>query len=59
VLLKAARKQHKPLTLETLLGNTDMAVPLANYIDATHRFKQAGEQTSTYNEVITQENAYR
>jgi hypothetical protein len=58
-LSKAARKQQKPLTLETLLGNTDMAVPLANYIDATHRFKQTSEQTSTRNEDTMQEIAHR
>jgi hypothetical protein len=33
------------MTLETLLGDPDLAIPLANYIDGTERFKQLlGEQ---------------
>ena len=28
------------MTLETLLGDPDLALPLANYIDGTERFKQ-------------------
>ena len=33
------------MTLETLLGDPDLALPLANYIDGTEKFKQfLGEQ---------------
>ena len=38
-LAQQANKQHKRLSLETLLGTPDMAIPLANYIDASGRFK--------------------
>ena len=46
-LERQARKK-KSLTLETLLGDPDLALPLGNYIDGTGRFKQLlGEQTHT------------
>jgi len=32
------RKKRKALTLENLLGDADIMVPLANYLEATHRF---------------------
>jgi len=38
-LAQQANKQHKRLSLETLLGTPDMAISLANYIDASGRFK--------------------
>ena len=44
-LKQIAKKLQKPLTAETLLGDKRMIRPLANYIDATHRFK-IGEQTT-------------
>ena len=34
------KKRKKSMTLETLLGEPDLALPLANYIDGTERFKQ-------------------
>jgi hypothetical protein len=45
-LAQIVRKKKKYLTLETLLGNPDLVLPLANYIDATQRFK-IGEQSNT------------
>lgn len=39
-----ARKLGKQLTLKTVLGERSMAIPLANYVDATHRFKADGER---------------
>jgi hypothetical protein len=38
-LVRTASKLSKCLTLETLLGTAELAIPLANYINATHRFK--------------------
>ncbi|KAH9953857.1 hypothetical protein BC827DRAFT_1145216, partial [Russula dissimulans] len=38
-LARSTSKLHKHLTLETLLGTAELAKPLANYIDATRRFK--------------------
>ena len=38
-LAQQANKQCKRLSLETLLGTPDMAIPLANYIDASGCFK--------------------
>jgi ribonuclease HI len=46
ILEQKAKKGHKSLTLETLLGNPDMAILLANFIDATERFKQKGERNN-------------
>ena len=40
---KQAKKQRKQLTMATALGERSMAIPLANYIDATHRFKDKDE----------------
>jgi len=34
-----ASKQRKRLSLETLLGTAELTIPLANFIDATERFK--------------------
>ena len=45
-LNQQARKLRKQLSLGTLLGDQNMILPLANYIDATHRFKNSGEQSS-------------
>ena len=38
-LAQQARKCCKPMTVETLLGDPEMAIPLANYISSTGRFK--------------------
>ena len=45
-LNQQARKLRKQLSLEMLLGDPNMIIPLANYIDATQRFKKPGEQNS-------------
>jgi len=38
-LAEQARKRKKDLMLEMLLGDPEMALPLANYVDGTARFK--------------------
>jgi len=38
-LVQLACKKQKALTLETLLGDPDFAIPLANFIKGTNRFK--------------------
>jgi hypothetical protein len=43
-LNQQAIKLHKQLTLETLLGIPDMVKPLANFLDATERFKSNSEE---------------
>ena len=43
-LNRQANKLHKRLTIETILGEQSMVRPLANYINATHRFATKGEQ---------------
>jgi ribonuclease HI len=43
-LERQAKKLCRHLTMETLLGKPEMAHPLANYIDAMHRFQTNGEQ---------------
>jgi hypothetical protein len=52
-LNKQAKKQHKWLTIETLLGEPSMAIPLANYIEATHRFGNISEQPQHQNKHAT------
>ena len=49
-LERQVKKKKQNLTLEALLGDTDLALPLANYIDGTSRFKQSlSEQQYTQN----------
>jgi len=44
------------MTVESLLGHPDLAIPLAKYIDSTGRFKvKPGEQTPTRNSTTTRE----
>ena len=38
---RQAKKNRKTLTLETVLGCPEMAVPLAKYLKATRRFQQS------------------
>ena len=38
-LRSKALKLSKNMCIETLLGNPDLTLPLANFIDATHQFK--------------------
>jgi ribonuclease HI len=54
-LAKHTNKKRKTLSLKTLLGDPDMANPLANYIDATQRFKQEGKYTINQNGNATRE----
>jgi hypothetical protein len=44
-LERQAKKLRRHLMMETLLGKPEMAHPLANYIDATHRFQTNSEQS--------------
>ena len=44
-LEQQAKKRSKPLTMEVLLGDKHLIKPLANYIEATQRFKKPGEQS--------------
>jgi hypothetical protein len=44
-LAQQARKQHKQLTMEMLLGTPEMAILLANYIDVTKRFSKNEPKT--------------
>jgi len=46
-LARLTRKAHKPLSLELLLGDPSMVIPLAKYIAATHRFDKPGESPSS------------
>ena len=39
-LIQATRKKKKQLSLETLFGDRDLILLLANFIGASHRFKQ-------------------
>ena len=38
-LSQAVRKKHQTLTLDTILGDPDMTIPLAKFITATQRFR--------------------
>jgi RNase H-like domain found in reverse transcriptase len=40
-LKEEANKLSLRINLESLLGNLDLTIPLANFIDTTHRFKPA------------------
>jgi len=53
-LAQQAKKRHKNMTIKTLLGDPEMAIPLANYIDGTSQFKvNPGERTDTLNITAT------
>ena len=59
-LAQQVKKMRKNMTLETLLGEPELAVPLANYIDSTGRFKtNEGEQTYTSNNNTARESHNR
>ena len=51
-LEQQAKKLKKPLTLETLLGSPEMIKPLANYIEATNRFRRTEEGEQQRHEII-------
>ena len=49
-LARQVRKMRKNMTVETLLGEPELAAPLAKYIFSTGRFKSnEGEQMHTTN----------
>jgi hypothetical protein len=55
-LAQQVKRLQKNMTLETLLGEPKLAVPLAKYIDSTGRFKiNEGEQMYTMNNNTAQE----
>ena len=59
-LAKHAKKRRKELTIETLLGNPEIAIPLANYMDSTGRFRtKTGEQPQSQMGNAAQENNSR
>ena len=39
-LSQAAKRKKKLLTIETLFSDQDLTIPLANFVEATHRFSQ-------------------
>jgi hypothetical protein len=41
LLREEANKLSKRLSLEVLLGDPNLTIPLANFIDSTHRLKSA------------------
>ena len=57
-LERQVKKKKKSLSLETLLGDPDLALLLANYIDGTNQFKQAlGEQQHMQNGDTSQDSS--
>jgi len=42
-LARQVKKKNKPLTIETLLGESNLVTPLGNYINAMQRFSSLGE----------------
>jgi len=59
-LAQHVKKKRKNMTIETLLGDPELAIPLANYIDGTSRFKEKpGEQTHSQNNTTTRETQHR
>ena len=38
LLKRHVQKKRKPMMLEALLGDPDLVIPLANYIDGTNHF---------------------
>ena len=59
-LAKHVKKKQKSMTIETLLGDPELAIPLANYINGTSCFKEKpGEQTLSHNNTTTRETQHR
>jgi len=59
-LAKHAKKRHKEFTVETLLGDPELAIPLANYMDGTGRFRtKIGEHPQSQIGNTAQENTSR
>ena len=54
--MQQVKKKRKDMTMETLLGDPELAIPVANYIDGTGRFKvQPGEHAQTQSSTSTRE----
>ena len=59
-LLQQVKKRRKELTIETLLGDPELAIPLANYMDGTGHFRtKLGEHEQTQNGNTTRGNHNR
>ena len=59
-LAKHVKKRRKELTIETLLGDPELAIPLANYMDGTGRFRaKIGEHPQSQNGNTARENSSR
>ena len=55
-LTQQAKKRRKKMTIETLLGDPEMALPVANYVHSTGQFKDnSGECMQTQTIHTTQE----
>ena len=53
-LERHVQKKKKSFTLETLLGDPDLAIPISSYIDGTGRFKLiTGEHAQTQSDTAT------
>jgi ribonuclease HI len=59
-LVQQVKKRQKKMTLETLLGDPEMAIPLANYVHSTSRFRDnPGEHAVTQTLSAAQESQNR
>jgi hypothetical protein len=52
-LIQAAKKRKKQLSLESLFGDRELTLPLANFIKATHRFSQQQHEQLPHEQVNT------
>ena len=48
-LARQAKKQRKPMTIESLLGDPNLVKPLGNFINTTQCFTTHSEQTISLN----------
>jgi ribonuclease HI len=55
-LARQAKKNSKSLSLESLLGEPHLVIPLANFINATHRFSEHGEHSINQTQLVTPHN---
>jgi hypothetical protein len=59
-LAQQVKKKWKKMSLETLLEDPEMAIPLANYMYSTSHFRdKPGEHTITQTSNTVQESQYR
>jgi len=52
-LVQQVRKRKKELTIETLLGDLELALPLANYIEGTGCFKVKSDEYAQNQNITT------